>query len=329
MDDWAVHHVDCLEGIAAIESDSIDAVVTDSPYGLAFMGKDWDRGVPGAVFWRNMLRVAKPGAHLLAFGGTRTYHRLVCAIEDAGWQIRDCLMWLYGSGFPKSRSVRAAGEQWDGWGTALKPAWEPIVLARKPIVGTVDANVRAHGTGAINVDGCRIDIGEEQIAVPQSSSESRNPSSYNFATDTEKLREAQAASVDRTNTLGRWPANLLLDDVSAGVIDGECGDGLTEFGGVSRFFYIAKVSADERGSNTHPTVKPIALMRYLCRLICAPGGVVLDPFAGSGSTGVAAKMEGLRFVGFELNAEYAQIAKARIETAEISEPLFAQFGGAA
>ena len=150
---WHVIHADCLDAMRAMPADSVDSIVSDPPYGLAFMGKEWDHGVPGVPFWAEALRVAKPGAHLVAFGGTRTYHRLACAIEDAGWEIRDCLSWLYGSGFPKSHNLDG---DWQGWGTALKPAWEPIILARKPLVGTVAANVAAHGTGALNVDGCRI-----------------------------------------------------------------------------------------------------------------------------------------------------------------------------
>ena len=144
-----LHHGDCLEVMPTLDADSVDAIISDPPYGLSFMGKAWDHGVPGEVFWREALRVAKPGAHLLAFGGTRTFHRLTVAIEDAGWEIRDCVMWVYGSGFPKSHN----GE-WGG--TALKPAWEPIIVARKPLIGTVAANVLAHGTGGINVDACRV-----------------------------------------------------------------------------------------------------------------------------------------------------------------------------
>jgi len=188
-----IHHGDCREVMATLDAESVDAIVSDPPYGLSFMGKGWDHGVPGVEFWAEALRVAKPGAHLLAFGGTRTYHRLACAIEDAGWEIRDCVMWVYGSGFPKSHDVskaidKAAGAErevigpptpggqgngnaygaitrppatapataWQGWGTALKPAWEPIIVARKPLVGTVAENVLTHGTGAINVDGCRV-----------------------------------------------------------------------------------------------------------------------------------------------------------------------------
>jgi DNA modification methylase len=497
---WTVRQGDCRDVMRAMTDASVDAVVSDPPYGLAFMGKGWDHAVPGVEFWVEALRVAKPGAHLVAFGGTRTFHRLAVAIEDAGWEVRDCLSWLYGSGFPKSLDVgkahdRAAGalppesvrfsvagrtdqnlpnpatkgynrpapatdlaRQWHGWGTALKPghepivlaqkpytpqqllailvpttrelickvatsektgtssfaslqtfgfwstapwllqcldvlsnvasrcttetasalttdlkilksslskithdsttvassptsggessamlaaaisasvqakcerlaattageiaidwradegtapaggefstAWEPIILARKPLTGTVAANVAQHGTGALNVDGCR--IGTEVVGW-------------------------QGA---RGGSVGRWPANVCLDEDAAAMLDEP-----------SRFFYTAKASRREREagldgmpervalkwnsggiaerlaetarplSNVHPTVKPIALMRWLCRLVTPPGGLVLDPFTGSGTTGCAAVLEGFRFYGAELDAEYAEIARRRI-----------------
>ena len=147
---YDIRQGDCREVMSQMVENSVDAIVMDPPYGLSFMGKEWDHGVPGVQFWREALRVAKPGAHLLAFGGTRTFHRLTCAIEDAGWEIRACVMWVYGSGFPKSHNLTG---QWAGWGTALKPAWEPVIVARKPLDGTVAHNVLKHGTGAINVDG--------------------------------------------------------------------------------------------------------------------------------------------------------------------------------
>ena len=303
---------------------SVDAVVTDPPYGLSFMGKDWDHGIPGEAFWAEALRVAKPGCHMLAFGGTRTFHRLTCAIEDAGWEVRDCLMWLYGSGFPKSHN--------GAWGgTALKPAWEPIILARKPLDGTVAANVQRHGCGGLNVDGCR--IGTESTIRNQNDgptwSGKFNGGERNNGSDS-----------------GRWPANLILDE--------EAGAG-EEW---SRFFYCPKASKADRDeglegmperlaaamhgnlvsgqrlggdgspiktplrSNHHPTVKPTALMRYLCRLVTPPGGLVLDPFTGSGSTGKAAALEGFNFIGIEREAEYVEIARARIAGATPREELF-------
>ena len=366
---------DCLNAMPKMPENSIDSIVTDPPYGLSFMGKDWDHGVPGEHFWRETLRVAKPGAHLLAFGGTRTFHRLACAIEDAGWEIRDCIMWVYGSGFPKSLDVskaidKAAGEyvpgdvlslsrhsgasstgiattfrtktaanpstdaarQWSGWGTALKPAWEPIILARKPIIGTVAGNVLEHGTGALNIDGCRIDgaTGDGHWAG--------NRSQGNTYGDVTQGTNGQ-------HTQGRWPANVIHDG-SAEVMAGFPAEGrstkpsasgrstknngasLTGMGGVdtnpsytdsgsaARFFYCAKASREDRNEgNHHPTVKPTDLMRYLCRLVTPTGGVVLDPFMGSGSTGKAAVLEGFEFVGIEKEQEFCEIAKARIDAA--------------
>ena len=320
---------DCLEAMRGMDAASVDAIVTDPPYGLSFMGKHWDHGVPGVDFWVEALRVAKPGAHLLAFGGTRTYHRLACAIEDAGWEVRDCIAWVYGSGFPKSHNLRG---DWHGWGTALKPAFEPIIVARKPLIGTVAENVTTHGTGAINVDGCRVgtDGGTRRSGqAPYSESGWRTG---------HEIVELNA---------GRWPANLIHDG-SAEVVGlfpsskGQQGDvrgteksrtggeGTScygeygrvpavkrgDSGSAARFFYCAKASKADRGEgNAHPTVKPTALMRYLCRLVTPPGGIVLDPFAGSGSTGKGAVLEGFNFIGIELDAEYAEIARARIGNA--------------
>jgi site-specific DNA-methyltransferase (adenine-specific) len=385
-DRWAVHHGDCREVMRTLDAESIDSIVTDPPYGLGFMGKGWDHGVPGVEFWTEALRIAKPGAHLLAFGGTRTYHRLAVAIEDAGWEIRDCVMWVYGSGFPKSHDVskaidREAGaerevvgtvkktpsaggdntndgwvrpwaegkttmditapateaaRQWQGWGTALKPAYEPIIVARKPLRGTVAGNVLQWGTGGINVDGCRID-GEPWKPVTAT-----GLGSVKFFTegDTPEIEKHPHAP-------GRWPANFIHDGSEE--VTGLLGD-------AARFFYCAKASKRDRdegcegmeerhnkGSGTHgngtastrlgnateraagithvelqkvrnhhPTVKPTDLMRYLCRLVTPPDGLVLDPFTGSGSTGKAAMLEGFRFVGCELSAEYIEIARARI-----------------
>jgi len=362
---YALHLGDCRVSMAAMDAASVDAIVTDPPYGLAsgptttledatsgrgFMGKEWDRGVPGVTFWAEALRVAKPGAYLLAFGGTRAFHRMAVAIEDAGWEIRDCCCWVYGSGFPKSLDAskaidRAAGEgageasAWQGWGTALKPAWEPILMARKPLEGTVAANLLKHGTGAINVDGCR--IGTEGA------------------------------------TQGRWPANFMHDGspevlagfpltTSGGLGGGSCyatndlgfhggGKGAMvathgDHGSAARFFYCAKTSSADREEgceelatstgadatsrqegtagldnpragasrtrevvrNHHPTVKPTELMRHLVRLVTPPGGLVLDPFMGSGSTGKAAILEGARFAGCDLDPAYLKIAATRI-----------------
>jgi site-specific DNA-methyltransferase (adenine-specific) len=332
---------DCLEVMPKLEAESFDSVVTDPPYGLSFMGKDWDHGVPGEHFWREVLRVAKPGAHLLAFGGTRTFHRLACAIGDAGWEIRDCLMWVYGMGFPKSLDVskaidKAAGAErprekcgtlgsvrsfaddvwtqknggrrivdnpitsdaarWQGWGTALKPAWEPIILARKPLSGTVAENVMEYGTGAINVDGCRVFC--EPWKAHRASGLARD----------EFFTRGPATVIDKApHIAGRFPANLIHDGSE---------DATEPMGEASRFFYCAKASKSDRDDgNNHPTVKPTDLMRYLCRLVTPPGGTVLDPFAGSGSTGKAAILEGFEFIGIEVGAEYCALARARIAKA--------------
>lgn len=402
---------DCIEAMCELPHESVDAIVTDPPYGLGFMGKAWDDLPPGEEWGRECLRVLKPGGHLLAFGGSRTYHRLACAVEDAGFEVRDQMMWLYGSGFPKSLDVskaidKAAGasrqvvgtkrrhtsitgnnygnagscsttadiditapatpeaEAWGGWGTALKPAHEPIVVARKPLAGTVAENVLRFGTGALNIDGCRIGT---DGATTRSAQTAYNKAGWRTGHD--------IVSIDA----GRWPANVVLDEEAGRLLDeqsgerpsgsraaGEyggigtgaiCGNGdkttkttlsalEANTGGASRFFYCAKASKGERNAgldgfekreapkqggapigrktsikkrggniksaNTHPTVKPISLMRYLVRLVTPPEGTVLDPFLGSGTTGIAAVLEGFDFIGIEREAEYLAIAEARI-----------------
>lgn len=401
-----LRHGDCLDLMRAMPDNSVDSIVTDPPYGLSFMGKAWDKGVPSCDVWKEALRVLKPGGHLLAFAGTRTQHRMACAIEDAGFEIRDMIAWVYGSGFPKSHNVskaidKAAGaereaweeprqgggvkkgqayeggfeqsngvriasapateaaKQWDGWGSALKPALEPITVARKPLAkgNTIAANVLEHGTGAINVDGCRV----EGVARPFGNpTDSENGHLHGKKPTGEwKPKEGQ----------GRWPANFIhsgepevldLFPVTGsskagvrhpngtmgyhggaaglpGVVSGHNDNG----GSAARFFYCAKASKKDRDegceglesknnmrvngpreseeakhatkrNNHHPTVKPTDLMRYLCRLVTPPNGTVLDPFMGSGSTGKAAVLEGFNFIGCELDAEYIEIAKARI-----------------
>jgi site-specific DNA-methyltransferase (adenine-specific) len=480
---------DVMEQLKALAEASVDAVVTDPPYGLNFMGKEWDRlGDHSANFtnldkphasqsaypmnksrgrpicetdgpmqqrwhlrWaQEALRVLKPGGHLLAFGGSRTYHRLACAIEDAGFEIRDQIMWIYGSGFPKSLDVsktidKAAGtenvvgtkpdrwtgkgnslnfatdrpqtickitepvtdaaKQWQGWGTALKPAHEPIVVARKPLVGTVAANVLQYGTGALNIDACRIEhvtVGDGNLALnPQLRRHINGGNGGNIIAHEEERR------VVTPNQLGRWPANVIHDgseEVLAafpdapgqqGAVSGEepstkthgvyggfktrlpatprdgepsasrryVTQGATNFaalpgerrldlGSAARFFYCAKADKEEREigcyglnaqplaygnqalaevkrgvtekhaksgmnavkmrGNVHPTVKPIDLMAYLCRLVTPPGGTVLDCFMGSGSTGMAALRGGFNFIGIEKNPEYVEIARLRL-----------------
>jgi hypothetical protein len=369
-------HGDCLEMLRELPACSVDACVTDPPYGLSFMGKKWDYDVPGEDIWRECLRVLKPGGHLLAFAGTRTQHRMAVRIEDAGFEIRDMIAWVYGSGFPKSLDVskaidRAASElkpegkgftvagyshndkllttapsrgyvpplpvtdlarQWQGWGTALKPALEPITVARKPFKGTVAANVLAHGTGGINVDGCRVGMEARPVMVRTETVVSATSMSG---------QSTGATSSGELTTLGRWPANLIHDgsDEVVGLFphcNGKIGmvgntggnnkiygkfgrqedrqPGTTDTGSAARFFYCAKASRDDRSDgNTHPTVKPTDLMAYLCRLVTPPGGIVLDPFMGSGSTGKAAMLEGFRFIGIEREAEYLEIAKQRMQ----------------
>jgi DNA modification methylase len=441
-------HGDCLERLRELPDNSVDACVTDPPYGLSFMGKAWDYDVPTVDVWREVLRVLKPGGHLLAFAGTRTQHRMAVQIEDAGFEIRDLIAWVYGSGFPKSLDVskaidRAGGnplawrafseayaaavqastfkhsdidralnikssscywartdhrggmpprhhwkavrellglsadferlydeaerevvgqktagianpdnrdrhtiggsaavvvditapatpaaQQWAGWGTALKPALEPITVARKPLVATVAGNVELFGTGAINVDGCR--VGTTVETWPKSRSYAPGQMQPGHAGKTQATGEAP---------LGRWPANLIHDgsdevvglflqakgatsssspSTNVGFTRGAKGldkrSGYADDGSAASFFYCAKASKADRGDgNSHPTVKPTELMRYLCRLVTPPGGVVLDPFMGSGSTGKAAVLEGFRFIGIEREAEYLEIARGRIE----------------
>jgi DNA modification methylase len=296
---FEIKHGDCLEVLRTLADASVDSVVTDPPYGLSFMGKKWDYDVPSVDVWAECLRVLKPGGHLLAFAGTRTQHRMACRIEDAGFEIRDMIAWVYASGFPKSHNLD--GER-KGWGTALKPALEPITVARKPLVGTVAANVMQYGTGAINVDGCRIGhANANDLAVSMAKNPGRTDT---FTSDVYGANRPQ----QRVNTAGRWPANLIHDGSE---------EATEPLGEAARFFYCAKTSKAERGDgNNHPTVKPTALMRYLCRLVTPPGGLVLDPFTGSGSTGRGAVLEGFRFFGIERKAEYVEIARLRLKSVE-------------
>lgn len=400
---------DCVEQMRTLDADSVDAIVTDPPYGLEFMGKAWDGfGTPlGFQTWteqwaREALRVLKPGGHLLAFGGTRMYHRLAAGIEDAGFEIRDTLMWLYGSGFPKSLDVskaidKAAGaereviigagrsnigtgkhgtgasiysqvlvdgtnqqtvrnnlsipsteaaKKWEGWGTALKPAVEPIVLARKPLIGTVAENVLTHGTGALNIDASRIGYksqADKDNALAGDAFKRKNTKDKGWSRpwmeDADKIAQINREAKERAQG-GRWPANILLDEEAAALLD-------EQSDGASRFFYVAKASRAERNKgledrhgffqkklygaggqsldgvsdstatrNIHPTVKPVDLMRYLIRLVTPKGGIVLDPFMGSGTTAVAAIEEGVNWIGCEREPEYVAIIEARIAAAQ-------------
>ena len=330
-------HGDCLERMRELPDCSVDACVTDPPYGLSFMGKKWDYDVPTVDVWAEVLRVLKPGGHLLAFAGTRTQHRMAVRIEDAGFEIRDMIAWCYGSGFPKSHNLDG---NWTGWGTALKPAMEPITVARKPLLeSTVAANVLEHGIGAINVDGCRVGTNGGTTRSEQA------PYAASGWRTGHKIETLNA---------GRWPANLIHDgsDEVMGLFPAQAGAAApvhrrngdkfrhsygafagnideagstfhADTGSAARFFYCAKASkADREQGNGHPTVKPTDLMRYLCRLVTPPGGVVLDPFMGSGSTGKAALLEGFGFIGIEREAEYLEIARGRIK-APAQRSLFA------
>jgi len=482
---YTLHTGDCRDVMATLPAESVDAIVCDPPYGLSFMGKGWDHGVPGVDFWVEALRVLKPGGHLIAFGGTRTYHRLAVAIEDAGFEVRDCLMWLYGSGFPKSLDVSKAmdkqngeqrrarflrftewmrstgitakqineitdsfmgshyltdreqpavpteemfsklrphlptvpddieelvrmrtveaenfkarkvvsekrvdmfgeydvekkktagmgsgktfgmlqsegenikaqkilsitapstdlAKQWHGWGTALKPAYEPAILARKPLRGTVADNVAQWGVGGLNIDGCRVpsdDGFEKAWDKPVHTNIANGGGAYGTGESSKRGTRAVDISANKP-TGGRWPSNVILDEEAAAALD-------EQSGGASRFFYTAKPSRSEReaglgwkkwerraglagadkdgeldpvserwrtapAANVHPTVKPIALMRYMIRLVAPRGAVVLDPFMGSGSTGCAAMVEGMQFVGIDITPEYVDIARRRL-----------------
>ena len=344
---------DNLETLRTLPDACVDSCVTDPPYGIEFMNKQWDRGVPGVKLWREVLRVLKPGGHLLAFAGTRTQHRMATAIEDAGFEIRDMIAWCYGSGFPKSLDVskaidKAAGaerekrwkavtanssvgtleprpwldearknggcfvdgdapategaKQWQGWGTALKPALEPITVARKPLRGTVAENVMQHGTGGINVDGCRI------ACFDKSKFPAGTISTTEAVFGRGAGRYADRARTEDANPQGRWPANLIHDgsDEVVGLFP-EDGDA-----SAARFFYCAKADASERRNSKHPTIKPVALMRYLVRLVTPPGGLVLDPFGGSGTTAEAARLEHCRYLLMELSPEYCADAAERL-----------------
>ena len=274
---------DCVEVLGALPDDCVDAIVTDPPYGLGFMSKAWDKVGPEfhAAWAAEALRVLKPGGHLVAFGGTRTYHRLACAIEDAGFEIRDSLHWLYGSGFPKSLNIG------DGRGTALKPAHEPAVLARKPLSGTVAATVAEHGTGALNIDACRTpaDAALVRPAIKRGGSVA--------------MHAGLGAGV-QVEPAGRWPANVMLTDA--------------ELGDRARFFpcfrYQPKASKREREAGLEDFE---AAPQDPTREAVPPGGLCLDPFAGSGTTGIACALEGVDFSGIEMSPEYAAIAEARIK----------------
>lgn len=325
-------HADCLEVMGKMEDNSISCIFTDPPYGLHFMGKDWDHGIPGEIYWKEAYRIAKRGSFLLSFGGTRTYHRLTSSIEDSGWEIRDCLMWIYGSGFPKSHNNFGI----EGYGTALKPAYEPIIMAMKPCDGTFAQNVEKWGQGGINIDGCR--IGNE--GATKRSNQEEYPKNEDGTEDRSQHWARTGHQINQINK-GRWPANVLFDEEAAMMLDEQSGLN------VSRFFYCAKTSSKERNEglegfplkntsceygykedrgregymppspkqNNHPTVKPLKLMEYLIKLVMPPkDGILLDPFAGSGTTILAAKRLGFNAIGIEKSEEYCKIAAARVDS---------------
>jgi len=402
-----VYNMDCIEGMKKIESNSVDSIVTDPPYGLTFMGKEWDTFTPKeyqdfSYKWsKEALRILKPGGHLLAFSGTRTYHRMVCGIEDTKFEIRDTIAWMYGSGFPKSHNIGKAvdklqwndrevvGElkltgtarrlkggnygdfsgpntadifsltkgntKWEGWGTALKPSFEPIVVARKKFKGSVAENVLKHGTGGLNIDGCRISLHGEKNPTGSAKRVYKN----NDYTNNKIYGDNK-----QTPDLGRFPANIILDSVSAEMLDEQMSENMHKAGniqnsnisdynsssykmgvgkrnpnyygdegGASRFFYCAKAHHSERNAglddletvsrgrwnkagewtdettdvkNNIATLKPINLMRYLVRLVTPPKGIVVDPFAGSGTTGIACIIEGFNYILFEKRERFAK-----------------------
>lgn len=336
MSRYTLHIGNCLDHLEFMPDNSVDSIVTDPPYGLSFMGKKWDYDVPSVEIWAECLRVLKPGGHLLSFAGTRTQHRMACNIEDVGFEIRDMIAWVYGSGFPKSHNLK---NDWEGWGTALKPALEPVTVARKPFKGTAAANVLEHGTGALNIDGCRVPFAGEQDE--RESKQKNKHGDFGSGPMSNKVFGEYKKDRDNYDPTGRWPANLIHDgsdevvalfpessvtgkrsakSQSAKVNGTNWLTGnhesteYTDQGSAARFFYCAKASKKDRGEgNNHPTVKPTELMAYLCRLVTPPGGIVLDPFMGSGSTGKAALREGFGFIGMEMDPDYFEIAKTRIK----------------
>lgn len=384
---YTIYNDDCLKKLDELDEDSIDCIVTDPPYEINFMGKGWDNA--GVSFnkttWEKCLKVLKPGGYLLAFGGSRTYHRIACAVEDAGFELRDTIMWIYGSGMPKALNIglavdkklgkeskvigsgrsgvnsrayqseefTTAGEyqikeatnEWNGWRSALKPAFEPIIVARKPFNGTLVDNVLKNGTGGLNIDECR--IGNDVISIHNAPAGTFAGGELGRGSDTNSYRDS----------VGRYPANVILtygeddaEEVCGGFPDTKGGgktkekgdfgycfggkrdskpmaDGYDDSGSAARYFYSAKASSKDRNEgleepNTHTTVKPTSLMQYLVRLVAPKGATILDPFMGSGSTGKAVAYENkergadYEFVGIEKETEYCEIAKKRIAFAE-------------
>ena len=400
-----IYNMDCLAGMRLMESDSVDSIITDPPYSLKFMGKKWDYQLPSVEMFEEMLRVAKPGTIMLCFGGSRTFHRLACNIEDAGWRLTDTIMYMYGSGFPKSQNIskmmdKKAGKErkvvgkrkhptlkdtskieeqanaahggnswsrewditepatpeaelWDGWGTALKPAFEPIIVAMKPLDGTYVENALKYGVAGINIDGSRVgykDDADKASATPQGKCTSKEKGAIGASPDAG--RNLERTDFERPEQKGRWPANVIMDFEAGQLLNEQSGDltsgSLTgqprtenkiygsasntlgnpryhdgDSGGASRFFYCAKASKAERNLgmgdeiNNHPTVKPLKLIEYLCILTKTPtGGVVLDPFLGSGTMAVACVNTEREYICFEKEKDSYNIALKRVEYAE-------------
>ena len=420
VDKYILHLGDCLDSLKGVPDNSVDSIVTDPPYGISFMSKKWDYDVPSVEIWKECLRVLKPGGFLLSFSSTRTYHRMTINIEDAGFEIRECVSWVYASGFPKSHNISASidkmyghpnrgraiptassyqacdvdqenkltsnpvgpyepktdeAKQWQGWGTALKPSQEFIAMARKPLDCTVANNVLTWGTGGINIDATRVPMSDEDYEKLSSGVERIREKGGTMGNSWKNSSDLSGANP--VNPAGRWPANFIHDgsqevlelfpdtkpSKSGGVsynkdtqhLSGKKPQPRTGHddngGSAARFFYVPKASRRDKEEglddfeertqsatfgdigpmegnprkpntghvqkirNHHPTVKPTELMKYLCRLVTQTGGIVLDPFMGSGSTGKAAILEGFRFIGCELDEEYLAIAEARIKHA--------------
>lgn len=420
VDRYTLHLGNCLDSLKGMPDNSVDSIVTDPPYGISFMSKKWDYDVPSVEIWKECLRVLKPGGFLLSFSSTRTYHRMTINIEDAGFEIRECVSWVYASGFPKSHNISASidkmyghpnrgraiptassyqacdvdqenkltsnpvgpyepktdeAKQWQGWGTALKPSQEFIAMARKPLDSTVANNVLKWGTGGINIDATRVPMSDEDYEKLSAGVDRIREKGGTMGNSWKNSSNLSGANP--VNPSGRWPANFIHDGSEEVLelfpdVKGSKGSGFTksdarswknksieginrvgydDSGSAARFFYVPKASKKDKEEglddfeertqaatfgdigpmegnprkpntghvqkirNFHPTVKPTELMKYLCRLVTQPGGVVLDPFMGSGSTGKAAILEGFRFIGCELDEEYLAIAEARIKHA--------------
>ncbi len=364
-----LYNNDCLKLLKTFPDNGVDSIITDPPYGLKFMNKKWDYNIPSIEIWEECFRVLKPGGHILVACGTRTQHRMACNIEDAGFEIRDLIAWIYGSGFPKSLNIGKATEnsEWEGWGTGLKPSMELFTLARKPLSEkTIAENVLKWRCGGINIDDCRIETKDTY------SYKKCGGSSFGINKGIDNTREYPS----KNNPLGRFPANIIHDgneevlelfpETKSGKLNNEAeigiegvnlpfrrGELISRFDddSAARFFYCPKASNSERNENldefeeqitddgrnkkidnpylrrgtkrrnTHPTVKPVELMKYLCKLITPKNGIILDPFMGSGSTGIAAKIENFNFIGIEIDEEYFKIARTRIDNIQVNHKL--------